>query len=213
MKLALTSLFALTLASCAHTVMVKVAPRMELDREHTVGIVTFDADGKGVEGTDMTRRFLEAIHEGQPGIAILELGSSADVLGAVGLTRLDGEAAREIGKKFGVDAVLIGTVSLLESKPKVDVSLDRGFQLGSVQAQVRLDGSLEVKLLNTERGATLWSGSSARWIQLANVGASRMGLASVDVEDRERQVERLLCDMVQEASTDFRPTWARQPAP
>lgn len=213
MKLALGSLLVFTLVSCANTVMVKVAPRMELDREHTLGIVTFDAEGKDVDGGDVTRRFLEAIHEGQPGTAILELGTSAEVLAAVGKTRLDGEAAREIGEKFGVEAVLVGTVSLVESKPKVDVSLDKGFQLGSVQAQVRLDGKLEVKLLNAERGASLWSGSSSRWIQLACVGASRVGFASVDVEDREQQIERLLFDMVQEASADFRPTWVRQPAP
>jgi len=211
MKLALASVLALALASCAApTVMVKVAPRMELDRENTVGIVTFDAEGKGVEGDDVTRRFLEAIHDGQPGIAILELGSAAEVLQAVGRTQMDGEAVREIGTKFGVGTVIVGNVSLVESKPKVDVSLDKGFKLGGVQAQVRLDGNLVVKVLQTERGATLWSGSSSRWIQLASASASRLGSASAAVQNRDGQVERLLHDMVQETSTDFRPTWVRQ---
>lgn len=212
MKLALLSLLALV--SCAgHTVLVKVAPRMELDPARTVGIVTFDAEGKGADGDDVTQRFLEAIHEGQPGTALLELGSSAEVLAAVGCTRLDGEAAQAIGKKFGVEAVLVGTLALVESKPKVDVSLDQGFHLGSVQAQVHLDGSLALRMLDTGRGATLWSGSSSRRIQLASAGASRFGTASLGVSDREQQVDQLVHDMVQEASTDFRPTWVRQPAP
>ena len=204
---------AVGLAACSSTVMVKVPPRMILDRNQTVGIVRFKVEGATGGDHNATSKFLEAIQEGQPGIPIVELGSSAEVLGAVGKSELDGEAVQEIGKKFKVDAVIFGTVQMKESKPKVDVGLDQGFKLGAVKAEIRLDGSLNAKLVNTTRGATLWMGSSSRWINLAHAGGSTAGVGWVDLPDRDRQYEKLIFDMAREASTDFRPTWERQPKP
>ena len=213
MKLARELLLAVAVSACSSTVLVKVDPHMVLDRAQTFGIVAFDVEGEEAGAPDAAILFLEAIQEGQPGVAFVELGSSAELLGAVGRTQMDGEAVREIGKKFDVDAVLVGALTLKEAKPKVGVDLDRGFELGSVQAQVRLDGRLEAKLVETERGATLWTGSSSRWIELARVSGSTAGYGSLDLADRERQIEQLVHDMVQESSSDFRPTWERQPAP
>ena len=212
MKNARDLLLALALASCSSTVLVQVPPRMILDRTQTIGIVRFDVQGAtGVP--DVSTRFLEALQEGQPGVAVVELGSSSDVLATVGKSTMDGEAVREIGKRYEVDAVILGTMSMKESKPKLDVNLDQGLDASSVQAQVRLDGSLQAKLVNTDRGATLWTGTSSRWISLARVGGSSGGYGSLSLPDRERQVGQLVHDMVEEASSDFRPTWERQPAP
>lgn len=213
MKLARVLLLTAFVCSCASTVLVEVPPRMVLDREQTIGIVRFDVQGGQAGAPDVSSRFLEALQEGQPGVAVVELGSSAEVLGAVGKSRMDGDAVREIGKKFEVDAVIVGALTMKESNPKVDVNLDRGIGLGSLQAQVRLDGNLEAKLVNTDRGATLWTGSSSRWINLASMSGSSAGYGSISVPDRERQVEQLVYDMVQDASSDLRPTWQPQPAP
>jgi hypothetical protein len=207
--LARVLLLAVACSACSSTVLVQVPPRMMLSHEQTIGIVRFETQG----GPEVSGRLLEAIHDGQPGVAVVELGSSAEVLSAVGKTRIDSESVREIGKKFDVDAVIVGVVTVKESKPKIDVDIHQGLALGSVQAQVRLDGSLEAKLMSTDRGATLWSASSSRWIQLACASGSSAGYGSIHIPDRERQVEKLVQDMVQEASSDFRPTWERQPKP
>lgn len=206
-------LLAVAVSSCSSTVLVQIPPRVVLDREQTIGIVSFDVRGGEAGAPDASSRFIEAIQEGQPGIAVVELGSSAEVLSAVGKARLDSESVREIGKKFDVDAVLVGALTMKESKPKLDLDLDQGFEHGALKAQVRLDGSFEAKLFNTQRGATLWTGSSSRWINLASLSGSSAGYGSISVPDRERQVAQLVHDMVREASTDFRPTWERQPAP
>jgi hypothetical protein len=213
MKLTCKLLLAAVVSSCSSTVLVQVPPRMTLDHEKTIGIVAIDVRGSEPGSPEVTSRLLEAIHEGQPGVAVVELGTSTEVLSAVGKTRMDSEAVREIGRKFQVDAVIVGALTVKESKPKVDFNLDQGLEHGSLQAQVRLDGSLEAKLVNTDRGATLWTGSSSRWIQLASVSGSSDGYGSVRIPDRERQLNKLVYDMVQEASSDFRPTWERQPAP
>jgi hypothetical protein len=213
MKLASALLLAAALSSCSSTVLVQTPPRMSLDHQQTIGIVSFEVQGGEAPPSEVASRFLEAIHEGQPGVAVVELGNSAEVLSAVGKTRMDSEAVREIGKKFDVDVLIVGALTMKESKPKVDFDLNRGIGIGSVQAQVRLDGSLEAKLVNTDRGATLWTGSSSRWIQLASVNGDSSGSGSFRVTDRENQVRQLVHDMVQEASSDFRPTWVRKPAP
>src|SRR5262245_29031494 len=122
----LFSLLALGLVGCSstRTQMVQVPPRMLLDRNQTIGIVRFDVeDAHGGQGQNVTAKFVEAIQHGQPGVPIVELGSSADVLNGVGKSQLNGEAAQEIGKKYNVDLVIIGTVKLKESKPKVNVDL------------------------------------------------------------------------------------------
>jgi hypothetical protein len=206
-------LVASVVSSCSSTVLVQAPPRMVLEREGTIGLVAFDVSSGENGARDVSSRFLQAIHEGQPGVPVVELGSSATVLDAVGRTSMDADAIREIGKKYHVDAVIVGVLTTKESKPKVDLNLSQGLRLGAVQAQVRLDGTLNAKLFKTDGGATVWSGSSSRWIQLAGMSGDSSGYGSVAVADRDRQVEQLVADMVQEASCDFRPTWERHPAP
>jgi len=213
MKIARELLFALVLSSCSSALMVQVPPRMVLYQEGTLGLVTFDVETSDAGARDVSSRFLEAIHEGQPGVPVIELGSAAKVLEGVGKTSMDDDAVREIGKKFHVDALIVGSLTLKESKPKVDLNLSQGLRIGSIQAQVRLDGNFQAKLVKTDRGATVWTGSSSRWIQLAGLSGSSSGYGSVTVADRDRQIEKLVADMVQEASRDFRSSWERQPAP
>jgi len=165
-------LLAFGLVGCSSTVLVKVPPRMTLDPNQTIGIVRFEVEGIQGEDHNVTDKFVAAIQRGQPGVAIVELGSSSDVLDGVGKSQLNGEAAQEIGKKFNVDVVIVGTVRLKEAQPKVDVNLNQGFRLDSVRAQIRLDGRLDAKVLKTARGASLWTGSSSRWINLAQVSGS-----------------------------------------
>ena len=79
-----------------------------------------------------------------------------------------------------------------------------------MRAQVRLDGRLDAKIVTTARGASVWTGSSSRWINLIRASGSGTGVASVSVPDWDRQYEKLIFDMVSEASHDFRPTWEKQ---
>jgi hypothetical protein len=208
----LICLLAVGLVGCSstRTTMVQVPPRMVLDRTQTIGIVRFDVEGARGEEHNVTAKFMEAIQHGQPGVPIVELGSSSEVLNGVGKSELNGEAIQEIGKKFNVDAVIVGAVQLKESKPKVNVDFNPDIKSSSVQAQVRLDGRLNARILTTARGASVWTGSSSRWINLAQVSGSGLGLGSINVPDRNRQCEKLLFDMVNDASRDFYPTWEKQ---
>ena len=208
----LFSLLFVGLVGCSstRTQMVQVPPRMLLDRNQTIGIVRFDVTcTRAGQEQNVTAKFVEAIQHGQPGVPVVELGSSSEVLNAVGKSQLNAEALQEIGKKYNVDAVIVGTVLLKESQPKVNVDLSQGL-LGSVQAKVRLDGHLDAKIVTTARGASVWTGSSSRWINLAQVSGSTIGVGSVNLPDRDRQYEKIVVDMVGDASKDFYPTWEKQ---
>ena len=90
--------------SSTHTTLVQVPPRMLLDRNQTIGIVRFDVESARGEDHNVTAKFIEAIQHAQPGVPIVELGSSSEVLNGVGKSQLNGEALQAIGKKFNVDA-------------------------------------------------------------------------------------------------------------
>jgi hypothetical protein len=199
------------LAACSSTMMVKVPPRMMLDRNQTVGIIAFDVEGSPDGDHNVTGKFMEAIQEEQPGVAILELGSLSTVLKEVKHPSLTADAVKAIGKQFNVDGVISGQMAMKQSKPNVDVDLSQGLKLDSVKAQIRLDGTLNAKLMTTSRGATVWTGSSSMWINLANVGGTGMGTGSFSFADRGRQVEKLINGMIRSATRDFQSTWERQP--
>ena len=211
----LISVLAIGLVGCSSTstVTVKVPPRMTLDRNQTIGIVRFDVQGARGQEPNVTAKFMEAIQHGQPGVPIIELGSSSDLLNGIGKSQLTGEAVQEIGKKYNVDAVIVGTVQLKESQPKVNVDISQGIKLSSVQAQVRLDGSLDARIMTTARGASVWTGSSSRWITLAQMSGSGSGAGSFNLPDRDHQYEKLIIDMVNDTSRDFYPTWEKQRVP
>ena len=196
--------------SSTHTTVVQVPPRMVLDHNQTIGIVRFDVEGARGAEHNVTGKFVEAIQHGQPGVPIVELGSSSDVLNGVGQSQLNAEAVQQIGKKFNVDAVIVGAVHLKESQPQVKVDVAQGLKLSSLQAQVRLDGQLDARILTTARGASVWTGSSSRWINLAQVSGSGLGVGSLNLPDRDRQYEKIIFDMVSDASRDFYPTFAKQ---
>src|SRR5215471_12214711 len=200
----LISLFAFVLVGSfsTSTTVVKVPPPMLLDRNQTIGIVRFDVESARGEDHNVTAKFIEAIQHAQPGVPIIELGSSSEVLNGLGKSQLNGEAMQAIGKKFNVDAVIVGTVQLKESQPKVNVNLAQGIKLSSVQAQVRLDGRLDARIVTTARGASVWTGSSSRWINLVDASGSPLGVGSFNLPDRDRQYEKLISDMVSDAGND-----------
>ena len=64
--------------------------------------------------------------------------------------------------------------------------------------------------MTTMRGASVWTGSSSRWMNLAQGSGGPFGVGSVNLPDRDSQYERLINDMVNDASRDFYPTCERR---
>ncbi|TMG80857.1 MAG: hypothetical protein E6H77_01810 [Betaproteobacteria bacterium] len=196
------------LSACSRTVMVPVAPRMDLKGYGTVGIVDFNSNSERAISARATRQFQEQVQAAQPGTRFIELGERPQLLAAVGARQLDAVSLRKIGEKYGVAAVFVG--DLAYSEPRVDVKVSDMAKLeGGVRAEIR--GDISARLLETASGASVWSTSG--WAR-RQVGALKLS-ADYGVSGAMSQAnprEEMVPTLVHEITHDFRPTYVRQPA-
>lgn len=200
-------LFGLFLVTgCSHTVLVSVPPRMDLKGYGTLGVVDFTSNAS-LGSARATQQLQEQIQSAQPGTRFIELGSREAVLAAVGRNQLDAEAAKRIGKKYGVDAVFLGEIAY--SDPKTDIRVNDLTKLDAgLRTEVR--GDISARLLETASGASVWSNSG--WVrrQIGRVNVSEYGVSGAmsKADPREEMVPAL----VYQLTFDFRPTTERRPA-
>jgi hypothetical protein len=138
--------------ACSKKVMVPVPPRVDLETYQTIGMMEFSSNAEGDLHLFASQKFLQSIQACQPGVRVLELGSTERVLASVGKRDLNYEAVRAIGKKYDVDAVIAGRMDVTDIKPKVD--LYSIIQSMSISADV--EASLTTRLYDAS-GVTLWT--------------------------------------------------------
>ncbi|NIQ94225.1 MAG: hypothetical protein GWO11_00310, partial [Desulfuromonadales bacterium] len=139
---------------CAKYVTVTNPPKVQMKEYGTIGVITFDLEGtEVVAAEEVTHRFLASIQSAQPGVRLLELGTSTTVLSDIGRDELDLKAIRAIGEEYGVDAVLTGVMTVSEVTPSFSLSQ----ALTSMNAQAKVKGALRAKLRESKTGATVWT--------------------------------------------------------
>lgn len=179
-----------------------VPARVDLQRYGTVALVSFAVDGPATDlGDRTTARFVEELLASQWGVEVIEMRSLPDAPDP----RIDPKGfAQALGRDGKVPAVFVGQLSTRGVSPTGGVGGPAGI---SVRADVAAE--LQVQLLSTESGGTLWrgSGQAARTIGAA---ATTGGLPSVAVRNPDRAYGEVVNEMVAEATRDFRPTRVRQ---
>jgi hypothetical protein len=199
--------FFFLMSGCSGTVLVTVPPRVDLKGYGTLGVVDFTSNSSGAAGARATQQLQEQIQAAQPGTRFIELGSREAVLAAVGRNQLDADAAKRIGKRYGVDAVFLGEIAY--SDPKTEMRVN---DLTKLDAALRTEvkGDISARLVETASGASVWSNSG--WVrrQLGRVNVSEQGISGsmTKADPREEMVPAL----VYQLTHDFRPTTERQPA-
>ena len=194
-----------TFISCGRKVMVP--PRIDLKQHEVVGIIDFECDKEGKLAPFTTRKFTDAIRRDQEMVRIVDLGTEAEVLREIGHDRLNREAFQAIGEEYDLATVFTG--NLLVSDVRPDVSLTLIFTAGmSVSAEV--DATLEVQMVETESGASLWSTSVSKTREIGHVTIWEGGGFGFNAEDPERAYGKLVYALVEDASQDFRVTWRRE---
>jgi hypothetical protein len=194
---------ALTLCGCAKTITVTVPPRVDLKAFSTIGLIEFDAQPPGELGPDATQKFLGNLQAAQPGVRVLELGSRDKVLYEVGMTDLDSLAVRAIGEKYGVEAVLSGSVELSEIQPDVRISSD----LSALTAQVKIGGKMSGKLWESANGATIWTNSSWGSWSVAKINLAEGGTGSFSYRNPSEKRNQILMSLVRALNGDFWSTY------
>ena len=179
---------------------------MDLANYDRVALVTFSADqSKGDLGQLATQRFAEAVLASQSGFELLELGAADS---AVARLLAEGDApgaAQALGRDKHIPAVFFGTLAVSGTKPHGSVGAGGALNVGATVA-----AELNVRLLSTSTGGTLWRSSGAASQNVGHLAMSGGGLPSISASDPNAAYASMVDQMVSEVTRDFRPTWVKQ---
>lgn len=204
--LALAAVLSMACASRPSLPPELVPPRLDLARYRTLGLLEFTSSGsKQKLGPAATREFLAALHDAQPGTPVLELGSLKQALGSKsGAT--DPAALRALAERSHVDVIVVG--ELTEHKASPRVSLEPAY--GVASASAKLSVSLDVRILDGASGATVWSSSSRREIDIAGIDLTTAGISRIDANPAEEARRILVRDLIEDVTFDLRPRWVQR---
>lgn len=190
---------------CGRKVMVP--PRIDLTQHEVVGMIQFQCTNKGELAPFTTKKFTEAIRRDQEMIRIVDLRTEDEVLKDIGHDRLSKAAFQAIGEEYEVATVFTGELLISDIRPNISINLL--FFIGaSVSAEV--DATLDVRMVETKSGASLWNTSVTTTREIGNVSVFEGGVFVFDAEDPEKAYGKLVNALVEEASKDFRVTWRRE---
>jgi hypothetical protein len=204
-------LLAVLLTACAskttvEPVSVWVPPRVDLAAYRAIGMVEFASNQPGGLPRLTSEKFLATLQSSQPGVRVIELGPEAQVLGAIGRGALDFQAIKEIGAKYGVDAVVTGRLDLSQMKPKLNLANP----LASMNLRADVEAALVARVLETDSGATLWTGSSNGSAPVASASLNQLGRGALSAGNPDDAYGALVQDLVYEITGDFRGYYERQ---
>jgi len=193
---------------CAHTVVVEIPPKIDLQPYKTIGIVEFTSNSKENLNQIATQKFMGVIHNAQPQVRFLELGPEDQLVKKLGRNSLDIEAIKAIEKKYGVSSIFTGSFEISDVKPKVSIGTD----LSSVRASAVVNISMVSKHWDTVSGATIWSNSRQGHWKVAGINSNSKDI-SFSVNNPEDQYGLYLEDLAFAVTDHFRPHYEKRNAP
>jgi hypothetical protein len=203
------AMFIVLLLGCAHKVLIEIPPRIDLQSFQTIGIVEFSSNSTDQLNQYATQRFMAMIQSAQPQVRFLELGSEKELLKAVGRDRIDPEAIKAVGKKYGVKTIFSGTYQISEAKPRVSLGED----LSSINASAVVNVSMTSKHWDTETGATLWTNSRYGEWPVAGVKKGSGGIISLNVSDPKDKYGQFIGKLAYAMTDDFRAHYEKRVVP
>jgi hypothetical protein len=195
------------LFACARTVSVYVPPRFDLTQYGRVGIIDSTTNADPSIGRYATQQFEEYIHSAQTGIPFIELGTQEELLNAVASNKLDSEAIQKIGEKYNVTAVFHSDI--VYSDVKTDVNMKDIINL-KAKVQTYLNATLSARLNETDSGAVIWSDSTSFKRTLTKFKYNKDGGASFGMSGYDDAHRKLIPDMVNAVTKDFRGKYVKE---
>lgn len=203
-------LLALWGCSSTRTITEELPPQVDLRVYRTIGMFDIAASNQSaLLQDDATRKFIAALQNAQPGTRLLELGSERQQLSALGKTRLDAVAVKQICRQNGVEALISGRMEVSPVNP----SLTFGEALTSLSAKATVNASLSAKLYEMPSGASLWSDvASGKWT-IAGFNLSENALSNVQMSDPNEKFSQMVSDLVYTVTKSFRPSYRKRRVP
>jgi hypothetical protein len=179
---------------------------MDLGGYDRIALVTFTVDrSKESLGQLATQRFAEAVLASQTGFELLELGPADSAVARLLAEGDAPEAAQVLGRERNIPAVFFGQLAVSDARPRGSVSMG-----GDVNVGATVTADLNVRLLSTSTGGTLWRSSGAASQGVGQVAMTPGRLPSISGSDPNAAYANLVEQMVAEVTRDFRPTWVKQ---
>jgi hypothetical protein len=197
---------ALILAGCGGT-RVLVPPRIDLRQHEIIGVMQFESSSRGVLAQLATRKFVEAVRADQGMVRIVDLGTEAELLQAVGSRRLDRDAIRAIGRKYQVATLIAGELDVSDVRPGAAV-VTPGLTFASITAEVT--ARLSASMIETAAGASIWSNSASQTHKVGQVSFFGGKSVAFDAKDPERAYGKMVNSLVLAITPDFRARWERR---
>jgi hypothetical protein len=191
------------LLACAHKEKVLVPPKVDLKTYPSIGVIEFSTNAEDTLKPYVTQSFIENIQSAQPGTRILELGDMDHLLRSLGHSQLNPETIQSIGKKYSVDAVILGHLQISQIKPKISVNT----AVKSLNARAYIEAALKTRILETNRGATCWTRASTGTTQVARINLMEDGPFGIGVSNPKEKYGKLLPKLVYVNTMDFRPRY------
>jgi hypothetical protein len=181
---------------------IKVPPKINLLNYEVLAIIEFSSVSDGPLGSLTTKKFMEAVRKDQAMVRIVELGTEADVLDDIASSKLDADAYKAIGENADVNTIFSGELVVSDVRPNIKLSL---FRTGmSFSAEV--DAALTCQMVETETGASLWNTSASTTREVGHVSMFN-DVFIFDAENPEKAYGKLIDDLVERTTRDFRVTW------
>lgn len=207
--LAIAAVSVIGIAGCASRPVhqtVAVPPRIDLKQHEVIGVVEFNSKADGKLAPFATSRFVDWSRRDQGVVRIVRLGSRKAALRSIGRDRLDLEAIKALGEKNGVQTIFTGELIVSDIKPRLQMLTS----LHSANVSAQVNATLEVQLVETSTGASLWSTTASASREVGQVSVSGGKTFTFDADDPERAYGDLVDGLVSQATCDFRTTWERR---
>jgi len=201
-------LVSLSAFGCAHTVVVQIPPKIDLQPYGTIGIVEFASNSQENLNRIATQKFMGVIQNAQPQVRFLELGPEDQLVKKLGRNSLDIEAVKAIEEKYGVSSVFTGNFEISNVQPKVSIAKD----LSSLHASAVVNISMVSKQWETASGATIWSNSRQGHWKVAGIRSNANDI-SFSMSAPEEQYGRYLEELAYALTDNFRPHFEKRDAP
>jgi hypothetical protein len=201
-------LVGLSAFGCAHTVVVQIPPKIDLQPYETIGIVEFASNSQESLNQIATQKFMGFIQNAQPQVRFLELGPEDQLVKKLGRNALDIEALKAIEEKYGVSSVFTGNFEISNVEPKVSIAKD----LSSLRASAVVNISMVSKHWETASGATIWSNSRQGHWKVAGIRSDAKDI-SFSMNAPEDQYGRYIEELAYAVTDNFRPHYEKRVAP
>jgi len=197
------------MSGCSHRPVVParapvmVPPRVDLKEHEIIGVVEFSSSARGQLGALATKRFTEWARRDQGLVRFVNLGTRTEAMRSVGRMTWDVATFQALGEKHGIRTILDGELAVSSARP--DIRIAASLRSGDATAQV--DATLNVELIETATGASLWNASSRARQNLGHIGLASGGQMSFNADDPQRAYGSLVDSLVDQTTVDFRATW------